>query len=93
MRGMLSFTAASASPTSVVLGSEAGEISTSTSTDLASIPNSEYVKSFASIKQARRMRSGRREQTHPQSILERSGRGSKWIAREKREEAVEGQVT
>ena len=48
-RCVLSLTAASASPTSIVLGIAAGEMSTSTSTGFASIPSNENVKSFESI--------------------------------------------
>ena len=48
-RCVLSFTAASGSPTRSVLGSPAGETSTSTSTGRASMPRSEKVLSLASI--------------------------------------------
>ena len=43
MRCVLSFTAASGSPTSVVFGTAPGETSTSTSTGTASMPSSENV--------------------------------------------------
>ncbi len=64
MRCVLSLTAASASPTRIVLGIAAGEMSTSTSTGLASIPNKEYVNSLASMGQA-----DRRGRTPGQTII------------------------
>ena len=50
---VLSLTAASGSATSTVLGSPLGATSTSTSTGRASIPRSENVLSFASMRHAR----------------------------------------
>jgi hypothetical protein len=52
-RCVLSLTAASGSTTSTVFGSAPGETSTSTSTGSASIPNSENVRSLASMRRRR----------------------------------------
>ena len=58
-RCVLSLTAASGKPTSMVFGSAPAETSTSTSTPSASMPNSENVRSLASMERRQRASSGR----------------------------------